>query len=70
MSGGVGHGQGLDPEVLWLWLWRRPGATALIRPLAWVPPRATGAALEKAKRQKNKQKPKNTGLHLKKATNE
>ena len=32
----------------------RPVATALIRPLAWEPPYATGVALEKAKRQKKK----------------
>ena len=36
MSCGVGHRQGLDPELLWLW--RRPAATALIQPLAWEPP--------------------------------
>ena len=29
-------------------------ATAPIRPLAWEPPYAAGAALEKAKRKKNK----------------
>jgi len=39
-----------------LWLWRRPAATALIRPLAWEPPYAAGAALEKAKSQKKKKK--------------
>ena len=33
-----------------LWLWRRPAAIALIRPLAWEPPCATGAALEKGKK--------------------
>ena len=43
----------------WLWLWRRPAPTALIRPLAWEPPHAAGAALEKAKRQKKK-KPQKT----------
>ena len=52
MSCGVGHRQGLDPALLWLWC--RPVATASIRPLAWEPPYAAGAALEKAKRQKNK----------------
>ena len=31
-------------------------ATAPIQPLAWEPPYATGAALEKAKRQKEKKK--------------
>ena len=33
-----------------------PGATALIRPLAWELPYATGVALEKAERQKKKKK--------------
>ena len=51
MSCGVGCS---DPELLWLW--RRLVSTALIRPLAWEPPYATGAALEKAKRQKKKKK--------------
>ena len=40
----------LDPALLWLW--HRPVATAPIRPLAWEPPYASGAAQEKAKRQK------------------
>ena len=35
----------------------RPAATAPIRPLAWEPPYASGAALEKTKRPK---KPKQT----------
>ena len=35
-----------------LWLWRRPAATAPIRPLAWEYPYAVGVTLEKAKRQK------------------
>ena len=30
-----------------LWLWRRLAATALIGPLTWEPPYATGAALKK-----------------------
>ena len=48
MSCGVGCRRGSDPA--WLWLWCRPAATAPIRPLAWEPPYAVGAALEKAKR--------------------
>ena len=61
MSCGVGHRHGLDPALLWLW--HRPAAAALIRPLAWEPPYATGVALGKkmARRQnknKNKKKPK------------
>ena len=50
MSFGVGCRHGLDPELLWLWC--RPAATALIRPLAWEPPYAMGAALEKTKKKK------------------
>ena len=38
-----------DPALLWLW--GRPTAAALIRPLAWELPYARGAVL---KRQKNK----------------
>ena len=54
MSCGVGRRCGSDLALLWLW--RRPVATALIRPLAWEPPYAVGVALEKAKRQKKKKK--------------
>ena len=46
-SSAVGHRRSSDPRLLWLWC--RPAATAPIRPLAWEPPYATGAALEKAK---------------------
>ena len=52
LSSGEGYRRSSDPALLRLWLWRRPVATAPIRPLAWEPPYATGAALEKAKRQK------------------
>ena len=54
MSCGVGHRRGSDPMLLWLWY--RPVATALIRPLAWEPPYAAREALEKAERQKKKKK--------------
>jgi len=50
VSCGVGHRRGSDPILLWLW--SRLAATAPIRPLAWEPPYAAGATLEKAKRQK------------------
>ena len=33
-----------------LWLWCRPAATALIQPLAWQFPYATGTALKKTKK--------------------
>ena len=52
MSCGVVRRLGLDPALLWLWL--RMVATAPIGSLAWEPPYATEAALEKAKRQKKK----------------
>ena len=45
-------------DLLWLWLWCRLAATALIRPLAWELPYATGAALKKTKRPKKKKKKK------------
>ena len=54
MNCGVGRRCGSDPVLLWLWC--RLAATALIRPLAWVPPYAAGAAQEMAKRQKKKKK--------------
>ena len=41
MSCGVGHRRGLDLALLWLWC--RPAAAALIQPLAWELPCATGA---------------------------
>ena len=54
MSCGVGHRRGSDP--MWLWLWHRLAATALIRPLAWEPPYTVGAALESKKTKKQKTK--------------
>ena len=49
MSCAVSPRRGSGPKLLWLW--HRPTATAPIRPLAWEPPYAVGAAL---KRQKGK----------------
>ena len=50
MSYGVGRRHSSDPALLWLR--QRVVATAPIRPLAWEPPYATGAALEKKKKKK------------------
>ena len=50
MSCGVRRRRGLDLALLWLW--RRLAAIAPIRPLAWEPLYAVGAAQEMAKRQK------------------
>ena len=46
MSYGVGHRPSSDPVLLW------PVTVVLIRPLAWEPPYASSAALEKTKRGK------------------
>ena len=50
MSCGVGRRLSLDLALLWLW--RRPAATAPMRPLAWEP------QYEKAKKKKKKQEKK------------
>ena len=60
MSCGVGHRHGPDPALLWLW--RRLAATAPIQLLAWEPPYAAGAALEKDKDKKKKKEVKSSLL--------
>ena len=50
---GCGVGRRRDSGLAWLWLWCRPAAAAPLRPLAWAPPYAAGAAL-KSKKQKNR----------------
>ena len=52
MSCDIVRSQGSD--LVLLWLWYGPAATALIGPLAWEPPYAMGAALEKTKKKKKK----------------
>ena len=52
MSCGIGRRRGLDPMLLWLWC--RPEATALIRPLAWELPYAACAALKRQQQQQKK----------------
>ena len=47
----------LDLDAV-LCLWHRPGAPALIPPLAWKPPCAVGAALKSKNKNKNKKKKK------------
>ena len=56
MSCSVGHRRSSDLALLWLW--RRLAAVAPVRPLAWEPPYAMGAA---PKRQKTKKKKKKKG---------
>jgi len=51
MNCGVGHGSGSDLALLWLWC--RLAAAAPMRPLAWEPPYAAGAALKENKNSNN-----------------
>ena len=39
-------------DLVLLWLWHRPEATALIQSLAWEPPCAEGVALKRLKKKK------------------
>ena len=57
MSCGIGCRHGLDLALLWLWLWlqHRPGAVALIRPLAWETPYVMGVDLKRKKKKRNGQ---------------
>ena len=50
MSCGVGYIRSSD--LVLLGLWRRPAATALVRPLAWERPYAMCAALKRQKKEK------------------
>ena len=62
MSRDVGCRVGSDLALLWLW--HRPAAGALVRPLAWELPYAVGLALKRQKRKKTKKNlPKVTSLH-------
>ena len=56
MSCGVGRR--CDSDLAWLWLWCRLEATALIGPLAWESPYATGVALKKRQKDKKTKKKK------------
>ena len=51
MSCGVGGS--LNSDLVLLWLWCRPAAVALIGPLAWEPPYASGMALRSKKNKQN-----------------
>ena len=54
VSCGVGRRCGSDLALLWLWC--RSATVAPIRPLAWEPPYAAGAALKRQKTNKQKKK--------------
>ena len=44
MTYSVGHRHGSDLILLWLWLWHKPAAVALIQPLVCEAPQAMGVA--------------------------
>ena len=50
MSCGVVCRHGLDPALLWLWLWHKPAAVAPIQPQAQELPYAASAILKKKKK--------------------
>ena len=50
----MGRRRGSDPMLLWLWLWQRVAAAALIPPLAWEPPYAGGVGPKKTKNKQTK----------------
>ena len=54
VSCGVGCRRSSDPVLLWLW--HRPESTAQIRPPAWEPPHASGAALKSKNKTKHRVK--------------
>ena len=56
MSCGRGHRRGSDPALLWLWLWHRLLATALVGSLAREPSYAVSMDLKRQKDQKKKKK--------------
>ena len=45
---GCRHGS----DLVLLWLWHRPAAVFLIRPLGWEPPYAVGVAIKTKKKKK------------------
>ena len=49
---GCGVRRRRSSDLALLWLWRRLAAAALIRPLAWQLPHATGSALKRQKKRK------------------
>ena len=57
-------GRKCGSDSMLLWLWCRRAATALIRPLAWEPSYATGAALKRQKEKTRKQKDYNKTFAL------
>ena len=53
---GCGVGRRRGSNLMWLWLWLWLAAVALIRPPAWEPLYAAGAALKRKKKKENEKK--------------
>ena len=51
---GINSIYGSNPMLLWLW--SRPAAAALIRPLPWEPPYATGSALKTKRKERKRER--------------
>ena len=62
MSCDVGCRHGSDP--MWLWLWRRLAAVALIRSLAWELPCEAPTAIKSKKRKRKRKKSKNKSIRI------
>ena len=62
MSHGVGHRHRSDPALLWLWY--RPAAVALIRPLAWEPLYATVRSFKKKREREREREKTNVGKNV------
>ena len=54
MSCGVGRRRGWNLALLWPW--RRLAATAVIEPLAWEAPYATGVVLKRQKKKRERER--------------
>ena len=51
LLGAVVYVVDVGSDLVLLWLWHRPTATAPIRPLIWEPPYAAGTALKRQNKQ-------------------
>ena len=66
VSYGFGYRHGSNPALLWLWC--RLAGIALIGPLSWEPPYATGVALKRQKMKKKKRKKTEYGMEQRVST--
>ena len=57
VAAGCITGRRCSLDLTWLWLWFRMAGEALIQPLAWELPYATGMALKKERKEEDGQEP-------------